>query len=129
MKTLLVAFILSILSTMATAVTLCERYGYYEKEGYYFNNNRWGQDDGTGDQCTYIDSVSSDGVVWHTSWTWQGGENNVKAYPYSGRLLPEKKLVSSISSMPASVSWDYSGNNVRANVAYDLFTAADPNHV
>ncbi|KAI1049656.1 hypothetical protein LB505_011698 [Fusarium chuoi] len=31
--------------------------------------------------------------------------------------------------MQSAAAWSYSGTNVRANVAYDLFTAADPNHV
>jgi len=34
--------------------------------------------------------------------------------------------------MPTSITWRYDGNttyNMRANVAYDLFTAADPEHV
>jgi xyloglucan-specific endo-beta-1,4-glucanase len=30
--------------------------------------------------------------------------------------------------MQSAAAWSYSGTNVRANVAYDLFTAADPNH-
>lgn len=31
--------------------------------------------------------------------------------------------------MPTSITWRYDTNNMRCNVAFDVFTAADPNHV
>lgn len=65
---------------------------------------------------------------WHTDWDWSGGNNSVKAYPYSGRQLATKRLVNAISSISNSAEWQYQGQNLRCNVAYDLFTAADPNH-
>lgn len=67
------------------------------------------------------------GVKWHTDWNWSGGQNNVKSYPYSGRQITPR-IVSSIGSIPSVADWAYSGNNIRANVAYDLFTASNPNH-
>ena len=65
---------------------------------------------------------------FRAQWTWSGGQDNVKAYPYAGKTLNQKRLVSQIGSIPTSVSWNYQGNNLRANVAYDLFTASNPNH-
>jgi xyloglucan-specific endo-beta-1,4-glucanase len=47
--------------------------------------------------------------------------------PYVGKELEEKKTVASIDSIWTSASWSYDGD-VRANVAYDMFTAADPEH-
>ena len=120
--------LLALLASAVSAQQLCEQYGYHGQSGWYFNNNAWGSGSGSGSQCTYVDEVRSDGVSWHTDWQWSGSENNVKAYPYSGRELSNKPLVSSIGSIPSSASWGYSGNNVRANVAYDLFTAADAGH-
>jgi xyloglucan-specific endo-beta-1,4-glucanase len=61
-------------------------------------------------------------------WSWDGAPNNVKSYPYSGRDLEhggKKKLVSNIASIWTKAEWDYRGDNIRANVAYDLFTAKD----
>ena len=110
--------------------SLCEQWGSWTGNGYYCYNNLWGQGDATsGQQCTYVDSASDAGVAWHTTWTWQGGQNNVKSYANCGRSVPKGKLMSSITSMQTSVSWVYNPNSVRANVAYDVFTAADPNHV
>jgi xyloglucan-specific endo-beta-1,4-glucanase len=123
--------ILSVLSTVTVGLAqqLCDQYGYHSSSGYEFNNNNWGKDAGQGSQCTYVDSVSGSGTRWHSTWSWSGGQDNVKAYPYSGLQLPQKRLVSQIGSLPTSASWNYQGQNIRANVAYDLFTAADPNHV
>ncbi|KAI0512796.1 concanavalin A-like lectin/glucanase domain-containing protein [Xylaria bambusicola] len=115
-------------AALAQSQTLCGQYAYYANGGYEFNNNMWGMSSGSGSQCTYVDRASSGGVAFHTTWQWSGGENNVKSYPYAGRQLSSKKLVSQIGSIPTSVSWSYSNTNIRANVAYDLFTASDPKH-
>lgn len=108
---------------------LTEQFAYHGSSGYYFNNNKWGQDAGSGGQSLHVDRTAShgsaDGVAWHIDWSWEGGEHNVKSYPYSGRELPNKKLVSEIGSIPTSAEWSYRGSNLRANVAYDLFTAAE----
>ncbi|KJR89555.1 uncharacterized protein SPSK_06582 [Sporothrix schenckii 1099-18] len=97
--------------------------------GYECLNNLWGDTAATsGQQCTYVDGSSSNSVSFHTTWTWQGAPNNVKSYAYCGKIAPKGKLISAISSMQTSVSWTYTTEDLRANVAYDIFTAADPNH-
>jgi xyloglucan-specific endo-beta-1,4-glucanase len=123
------ALLLPLLAGVGLAQQLCDQYGYFAGSGYEFNNNNWGKDSGQGSQCTYVDYHNSNNVGWHSTWSWSGGNDNVKAYPYSGRQLSSKRLVSQIGSLPTSVSWNYAGSNIRANVAYDLFTAQDPNHV
>jgi xyloglucan-specific endo-beta-1,4-glucanase len=119
---------LTALASLASAQDLCAQYGYYSSSGYYLNNNAWGQSAGSGSQCTHVDKMLNPGVAWHTEWNWSGGDNNVKSYPYSGRTLSSKKLVSQIGSMPTKAEWRYLGDNIRADVAYDLFTASNPNH-
>lgn len=109
--------------------SLCELYAYWSGNGYELLNNLWGKDSATsGSQCTYLDGASNNGVQWRTTWTWRGAENNVKSYPYAGRQFARGKKISSIRSMPTSVTWRYDNENIRANVAYDVFTAEDPNH-
>lgn len=112
----------------AQSTQLCAQYAYYSSSGYEFLNNLWGESTGTGSQCTYVDSASSNGVSWRSTWSWSGGQNNVKSYPYSGLLLPNKPLVSQIKSIQSSASWSYDTSNIRADVAYDAFTSSDPNH-
>ena len=111
-------------------VTLCEQFGYWSGNGYELNNNLWGQKAATsGSQCTYLDGSSSSGVQWHTMWEWEGGETKVKSYAYSGKQVTRGQKIASIDSMQTSVSWEYDTDSIRANVAYDIFTAADPDHV
>jgi xyloglucan-specific endo-beta-1,4-glucanase len=116
------------LFSSALAQTLCNQYGTYSNGRYTVNNNLWGQGSGSGSQCTYVDSISNSGVAWHTTWTWSGGDNQVKSYANSQVALT-KKHVSQIGSIPTTVQWSYDNTNIRADVAYDLFTAADINHV
>lgn len=108
---------------------LCELYAYWSGNGYELLNNLWGKDSATsGSQCTYLDGTANSGIQWHTTWTWEGAPNNVKSYPYVGRQVAKGRKISSISKMPTSVTWQYDNENIRANVAYDVFTATDPNH-
>ncbi|KAK1751094.1 glycoside hydrolase family 12 protein [Echria macrotheca] len=138
MKSLLLTLLPSLAAAAAVSVssleprqekTLCDQYAYWSGNGYEINNNLWGRGQASsGQQCTYVDSSSGSGVQWHTTWTWQGGQNNVKSYVYIGKQIAKGKKISQISSMSTSVSWNYNSDNVRANVAYDIFTASDPNH-
>ncbi|KAF9890644.1 hypothetical protein FE257_005775 [Aspergillus nanangensis] len=116
------------LAGVAVAQELCAQYDTYTSGPYTVNNNMWGMDSGSGSQCTYVDSIGDSGVAWHSTWTWSGGDSSVKTFPNSGVAL-DKKLVSEISSIPTTAEWSYDNSNINADVAYDLFTAADINHV
>ena len=108
---------------------LCGLYDYWSGNGYELLNNLWGKDAATsGSQCTYLEGAFDNNIQWRTTWTWQGGQNNVKSYPYVGRQIPKGRKISTVSKMPTSVTWKYDNENIRANVAYDVFTAEDPNH-
>lgn len=107
---------------------LCAQYDYWSNDQYEANNNLWGKGSAQagGSQCTYIDSASGSNVAWSSTWTWQGGPDNVKSYVYVGRKVTRGRKISQISSMPTAITWKYdSYNNMRANVAYDIFTAAN----
>ncbi|KAI1264323.1 endoglucanase [Xylariaceae sp. FL1019] len=114
---------------LAVAQTLCGQYDNAASNGYIVNNNAWGQASGSGSECTYIDSYPTAGIAWHADWNWSGGDTEVKGYPNSGVVIETQKLVSNIGSIPTKAEWNYSGDNIRADVSYDLFTASDPNHV
>ncbi|PNP38362.1 endoglucanase-1 precursor [Trichoderma gamsii] len=113
---------------VALAQSSCSQYATFSGGNYALSNNLWGQTAGTGSGC--ITDVSLGGsAVWSTTWNWSGGQNNVKGYPNIALNIPNKRLVSSISSMPTTAQWSYTGSSIRADVAYDLFTASNPNHV
>ncbi|KAJ5169940.1 uncharacterized protein N7500_002723 [Penicillium coprophilum] len=116
------------IAAAVSAQELCKQYDTYTKGIYTVNNNMWGMDSGSGSQCTTVDSISDSGVSWHTKWSWSGAENSVKTYPNSGVKL-DVKHVSELKSIKTSVEWKYDNSNINADVAYDLFTAADKNHV
>jgi len=115
-------------AALAQQQTLCGQYDSYSSGSYSVNNNLWGESSGSGSQCTYVDSISGSGVAWHTTWTWSGADNQVKSYANSQVALT-KKYVSQLSSVPTTVQWSYDNSNINADVSYDIFTAADINHV
>nr|AAM77715.1 endoglucanase [Aspergillus luchuensis] len=115
-------------AAVAQQAQLCDQYATYTGGVYTINNNLWGKDAGSGSQCTTVNSASSAGTSWSTKWNWSGGENSVKSYANSG-LSFNKKLVSQISHIPTAARWSYDNTCIRRGRAYDLFTAADINHV
>ncbi|UPX17625.1 Xyloglucan-specific endo-beta-1,4-glucanase [Ascochyta rabiei] len=101
------------------AAPLCSQYAYHAANGYEFNNNDWGRGSATsGSQCTTVDSTSSSGVKWPTTWNWQGGQNNLKSYANVGKQFSKGLIVGNIKSMLPRIQWDYQPRDgVRANVA------------
>lgn len=107
---------------------MCGEQEGFSSSGYRVQNNLWGKGSATsGSQCSAFNSASGSSVAWSTTWEWYGGNDNVKSYSYSSREF-NKRLVSQISSIPTSATWSVSRSDIRANVAYDLFTARDINH-
>jgi len=85
----------------------------------------WGESAATsGSQCSFYNGVVGSGVSWGTTWTWVGGQYNVKSYSHSD-LIFTPKTIASISSIPSTFTWSYSGtSNVVADVSYDMFTSS-----
>lgn len=108
---------------------LCGEFENIQKDDYTLNNNLWGAKSATsGQQCTYYNGLTNDGgVTWSAQWTWNGAESQVKSYPFAGKQFTPK-LVKDIRSMPSTFEWSYDRTDIKADVAYDLFTAADQNH-
>jgi xyloglucan-specific endo-beta-1,4-glucanase len=89
------------------AASLCSQYAYYAANGYEFNNNNWGKGSASsGSQCTTVQSTSGSGVSWSTSWTWQGGQDNVKSYANVGKQFARGIKVKNVKSMPTNIQWD-----------------------
>ncbi|KAH6893008.1 concanavalin A-like lectin/glucanase domain-containing protein [Thelonectria olida] len=104
------------------ATTWCDTWGSVETGGYTVYHNNWGAAQATsGSQCTTLDSVTDGSVVWSTSWTWAGGSSSVKSY--SNVALDVDTQLSAISSIPSKWTWTYTGSDIVADVAYDLWLA------
>ncbi|KAI0388824.1 family 12 glycosyl hydrolase [Xylariaceae sp. FL0594] len=108
------------------ATTFCGQWDSAQTGTYTVYNNLWGKDSGSGSQCTTLNGLSSSGngaISWSTSWSWSGGPYSVKSYANAVVKTTAKKI-SAISSIPSTWKWSYTGNNIIANVAYDLFTSS-----
>ena len=114
--------------TVPVAVAAQSLTGQYQSAtvgNYIINNDNWGT---SGPFSTLnINGQSGDGVSWDVSWNWPS-TSGVQAYPNSGLVVTKGQLISNINSMPTSADWSYDGSINVGDVAYDLFTAADPNH-
>ncbi|KAF7555594.1 hypothetical protein G7Z17_g2058 [Cylindrodendrum hubeiense] len=105
------------------STTWCDSYGSLETGGYTVYHNNWGSAQATsGSQCTTFDSVTSGSASWSTSWTWAGGSSSVKSYSNIA-LVDVNTQLSAISSIPSKWTWSYTGSDIVADVAYDLWLA------
>lgn len=84
----------------------CGQWDTAEPGDFILYNNLWGQDnaDEGGSQCTGLDSVDGNTISWHTTWTWTGGQYNVKSYANAAYQFTSAQL-SSLSSIPTTWEW------------------------
>ncbi|KAJ8100151.1 glycoside hydrolase family 12 protein [Lipomyces tetrasporus] len=128
--TSLLTIFLTLLSSTPNTVadpidTLCGQYQTASTSVFTLNNNLWGESAGSGSQCTYLDYDSGNTISWQTEWTWSGGSSNVKSYSNAGINIGATQL-SSITSMPSTWSWSYTGNSLVGDVSYDAFVSSVP---
>ncbi|KAL4953742.1 xyloglucan-specific endo-beta-1,4-glucanase A [Aspergillus filifer] len=125
-------FLALTLASLASAASIdlsrrddfCGQYDTTTAGDFILYNNLWGQDNAdSGSQCTGLDSASGNTISWHTSWSWSGGEYNVKSFANAAYQFTATQL-SSLSSIPTTWDWSYSTTDIVANVAYDLFTTS-----
>lgn len=88
-----------------TAASFCGQWDSQQTGSYIVYNNLWGMSAGTGSQCTTVNGLSGNSVAWSTSWSWSGGQYNVKSYA-NVVLQTTPKKISAISSIPST--WKYS---------------------
>ncbi|KAL4891686.1 putative xyloglucan-specific endo-beta-1,4-glucanase A [Aspergillus ambiguus] len=103
----------------------CDQWGQVTAGNFILYNNLWGQGNAdSGSQCTGLDSSGgNDSIAWHTSWSWSGGAGQVKSFANAAYQFTPKQL-SSLSAVPTTWKWQYTGSDMVANVAYDLFTSS-----
>ncbi|GIJ92698.1 hypothetical protein Asppvi_001976 [Aspergillus pseudoviridinutans] len=105
---------------------LCGQWDSVSAGAYTIYQNLWGEASATsGWQCTGLDYQGGNVISWHTSWNWQGAPSSVKSYANAGYTFGARQL-SSISSIPTVWKWSYTGSNIVADVAYDIFTSYSP---
>ncbi|KAI1354365.1 family 12 glycosyl hydrolase [Xylaria sp. FL0043] len=105
------------------ATTFCGQWDSVQTGSYIVYNNLWGESAGTGSQCTTVNGLSGNSLAWSTSWSWSGGNYNVKSFANVVVQTTAKQL-SAISSIPTTWSYSYTGSGIVADVAYDSFTSS-----
>ncbi|EAW23294.1 putative endoglucanase [Aspergillus fischeri NRRL 181] len=113
-------------ATAQAATQFCDQWGSVTEGNYILYNNLWGQAQATsGSQCTTFESLSGNTIVWNTKWSWSGGQGQVKSFANAALQFTPKKL-SSVKSIDSTWTWNYSGSNIVADVAYDMFLSTSP---
>jgi hypothetical protein len=131
----LVMFALSAVGIMSVrADTQAQVCGFGDEihnvDPYWINNNLWGQNTGSGSQCTWSNALLGSSLSWGTKWNWQG-QNTVKSYVSvvlgwnfgAGYMVPDTGLPVQLSSNTnVNTNWSFSlsgGSN--QNVSYDIW--------
>ncbi|QSZ35029.1 hypothetical protein DSL72_007892 [Monilinia vaccinii-corymbosi] len=106
------------------ATKICGQYDTLKAGAYTLFGNKWGIKGFVGNQCTTLNWASNDGYIsWSTAWSYAGGPGQVKSYANAGLNFAARR-VSTISSIPTTWKWSYTGSKVDADVSYDLFSSA-----
>jgi len=107
------------------ATTICGQWDTVETGSYTVYQDLWGESAASsGSQCTTVDSVSGTTISWSTSWTWAGGSSSVKSFANAVVSQTTGYIISSISTIQSTWNWSYTGSNIVADVAYDIFTSS-----
>lgn len=82
------------------ATTACGQYDSISAGSYSILTDLWGEANATsGSQCTTLDSVNGNDVVWSTTWSWTGG-SSVKSFSNVQLNDGIDQQLSAISTMP-----------------------------
>lgn len=88
------------------ATQICGQWDSIQTGSYTLYQDLWGMDSATsGSQCSTFESLNGDTIAWSTSWTWQGGDYNVKSFANVVLTQDTGKQVSAIQSIPSK--WAY----------------------
>ncbi|KAF7158170.1 hypothetical protein CNMCM5623_002836 [Aspergillus felis] len=99
---------------------LCGQWDSVSAGAYTIYQNLWGEASATsGWQCTGLDYQGGNVISWHTSWNWQGAPSSFH-FEYPDYLEVEEHWLMAVCV------YSYTGSNIVADVAYDIFTSYSP---
>lgn len=82
------------------ATTLCGQYDSVTSGSYTLFTDLWGEGGATsGSQCSTLESVNGDTVVWSTEWSWTGG-TGIKSFSNIQLNAGINQQLSAITTMP-----------------------------
>lgn len=89
------------------ATTFCGNWGSQTAGPYTFYHNNWGAGSASsGSQCTTFNDLQSNTASWSTSWSWAGGQGQVKSYS-NVALEKVNKQLSGVSTINSIWKWGY----------------------
>lgn len=101
----------------------CGQYDSVATGSYTVYNDLWGESGASsGSQCFEVTKLSGSTISWDTTWSWTGG-SGVKSYA-NVVVNSAAKQLSAIKTINSVWDWSYSGSNIVADVAYDMFTSS-----
>ena len=84
---------------------ICGQWDSVTTGSYIVYQDLWNEDAATsGSQCTTVESLSGDTLVWETTWTWEGASTQVKSFANVVTQITSD-LVSSFSSLQTTWDW------------------------
>jgi len=87
------------------ATTICGQWDSVVTGSYTVYQDQWNKGTATsGSQCLTVNSLSGTTLAWSTSWSWAGGQNQVKTYA-NAVVNSAKKQISAIKSIPSTWKW------------------------
>jgi len=105
------------------ATTICGQWDSLVEGSYTLFQDLWNEQAATsGSQCSTANSLSGSTFSWSTSWTWAGGQGQVKSYA-NVAIEEIGRELSSISTIPSVWDWSYTGSSIIADVSYDTYLA------
>ena len=88
----------------------CGQYTSISTGAYTVYANEWGLSMATsGSQCSQINGLSGNTLSWQTTWTWAGGQNDVKSYTNAETSISSKPL-SQYTSIKTAWAWRYASS-------------------
>lgn len=102
-------------------------------DNVYLHNNLWGEDNGSGTQCSWIESDTSDAksIKWKTSWKWEKSTNLIKSFAsivygwhWGWKIKNSKLPVQIMEIKKIYTSWKFElleANNGNLNITYDIW--------
>ncbi len=85
----------------------CAQYSSISTGTFTISSNEWGASEGSGSQCSQINSLSGSSLGWQTTWTWANNPNNVKSYTNVESSTTSCKQLSAYKTIPTTWSWRY----------------------
>lgn len=128
MKLTLLSIFAILARCAAASQTLTGQWTCVDSGAYELCQNLWGEDNGTGSQNATLYSASGDSISWSTTYTWSGGQYDVKSYSSVNQLSANGMLLSDITSAPTSWDWEYQeiSSDLVADVSYDIWVGTTP---